>query len=211
MNDSCSSHLRTFLEGDLNSSDDSSKRKLRISDNFSENDQNTSSEFLFSFSPSTSGHSSEFFESIDSSFTSTTDTDVNSSANSSVSTSRNNSSSANYSLDSSPNGRPSFIDGEGSLLDESSLLTLSETSFEDGENNGFTIGLTMERIDKFPTFVADEHSVEKGCTICIDDVVIGKPMMRLDCNHSYCSDCIRGWFECNSSCPQCRRNFYTSE
>ena len=70
------------------------------------------------------------------------------------------------------------------------------------QNSG---GLTSGRIDRFATFNADEKSVDEGCTICIDGVEINKLMIKLDCSHFYCSECIRKWFEKKASCPLCRK------
>ena len=70
------------------------------------------------------------------------------------------------------------------------------------QNSG---GLTSDRIDRFATFNADEKSVDEGCTICIDGVEINKLMIKLDCSHFYCSECIKKWFENKASCPLCRK------
>ena len=72
----------------------------------------------------------------------------------------------------------------------------------------FEGGLTPDRVQRFPTFSADQKSVDDGCAICIDGVEINKPMIRLDCSHFYCSECITKWFEKSSSCPLCRKKFY---
>ena len=73
------------------------------------------------------------------------------------------------------------------------------------QNSG---GLTSGRIDRFATFNADEKSVDEGCTICIDGVEINKLMIKLDCSHFYCSECIKKWFEKKASCPLCREVYY---
>ena len=73
---------------------------------------------------------------------------------------------------------------------------------QDGDNRG---GLTSDRIDRFATFNADKKSVDEGCTICIDGVEINKLMIKLDCSHFYCSECIRKWFESSTSCPLYRK------
>ena len=67
--------------------------------------------------------------------------------------------------------------------------------------------LTPDRIQRFPTFVADQKSVDDGCVICIDGVEINKPMIRLDCNHFYCSECITKWFEKSRNYPLCKREY----
>ena len=69
--------------------------------------------------------------------------------------------------------------------------------------------LSLDRISRFFTFYADQKSVNDGCAICIDGVEINKLMIRLDCSHLYCSVCITQWFEKNSSCPLCRKEYYS--
>ena len=68
-------------------------------------------------------------------------------------------------------------------------------------------GLTKERIKQFHHFVADESDVGSLCTICIQDVEVGRKMMRLDCNHEFCKKCIEGWFADHKTCPNCRNAF----
>ena len=68
--------------------------------------------------------------------------------------------------------------------------------------------LTLDRVQRFPTFTADQKSVDDGCVICIDGVEINKPMIRLDCSHFYCSECITKWFEKSRSCPLCKREYH---
>ena len=69
-------------------------------------------------------------------------------------------------------------------------------------------GLTSDRIKRFSTFNADQKSVDDGCAICIDGVEINKLMIRLECDHFYCSECISKWFEKNTGCPLCRKEYY---
>ena len=68
-------------------------------------------------------------------------------------------------------------------------------------------GITKERIKKFHNFVADESDVGKQCTICIQDVEVGRKMMHLDCKHEFCVECIEGWFADHKTCPNCRNAF----
>ena len=81
----------------------------------------------------------------------------------------------------------------------------SEDYLASNDGNENSRGLTSDRINKFPTFTANQNTVDDGCAICIDGVEIRKLMIRLDCNHFYCSQCIRKWFEKNITCPLCRR------
>ena len=68
-----------------------------------------------------------------------------------------------------------------------------------------TEGLSPDRIEKFTTFNADQNTVDEGCSICINDVEINKLMIRLDCNHVFCRECIIKWFETKVTCPICRK------
>ena len=68
-------------------------------------------------------------------------------------------------------------------------------------------GLSSQRIEKFHTFKADQQTILHGCSICINGVVLSKLMMRLDCNHIYCFDCIKQWFMEKNNCPLCRECF----
>ena len=80
-------------------------------------------------------------------------------------------------------------------------------SEDNSASNDESRGLTSERIKKFPTFNADQNTIDDGCAICIDGVDINKLMTRLECSHFYCSACINKWFETNVSCPVCRREY----
>ena len=64
-----------------------------------------------------------------------------------------------------------------------------------------------DRLRRFASFNADQKSVDDGCAICIDGVEINKLMIRLDCNHLYCSECISEWFEQKPTCPVCRKEY----
>ena len=87
-------------------------------------------------------------------------------------------------------------------FDSDDTINLSSSEFNsDGK------ALTPDRILKFTTFNADQKTVAKGCAICLDVVEMNKLMIKLDCNHVYCSECISKWFEKHVTCPQCRREF----
>ena len=64
-----------------------------------------------------------------------------------------------------------------------------------------------DRLRRFASFNADLKSVDDGCAICIDGVEMNKLMIRLDCNHLYCSECISEWFEQKPTCPVCRKEY----
>ena len=70
-------------------------------------------------------------------------------------------------------------------------------------------GLTAARIQRFHQFPADESVAGDLCSICRDDVEIGRSMMRLDCNgqHVFCQGCVEGWFAAHNTCPYCNHVF----
>ena len=43
-------------------------------------------------------------------------------------------------------------------------------------------GLSLERIENFKHFTADESLVDEQCLICMNDLEIGMEMVRLDCH-----------------------------
>ena len=58
----------------------------------------------------------------------------------------------------------------------------------------------------FKRFTADESIVGDQCMICMEEIELGRNMMRLNCDgqHFFCQVCIRGWFEDHDTCPICR-------
>lgn len=58
--------------------------------------------------------------------------------------------------------------------------------------------------------VIEENEIDElSCAICLD-----KPesatFVKTKCNHIYCKTCIDKWFEMNSKCPICKKNFNDS-
>ena len=64
-------------------------------------------------------------------------------------------------------------------------------------------------IQQFHQFEADESLVGDQCGVCLDDIEVGRRMMRLNCNgqHVFCQDCVEGWFADHNTCPNCRHIF----
>ena len=58
-------------------------------------------------------------------------------------------------------------------------------------------------------FQADQSLAGEQCVICMEDIEIGRNMMRLDCDgqHTFCKVCIEGWFNDHKTCPICRHGF----
>ena len=70
-------------------------------------------------------------------------------------------------------------------------------------------GILPARIQQFNQFEADESLAGDRCGVCLDDIEVGRKMMRLDCNgqHVFCQDCVEGWFADHDTCPNCRHTF----
>ena len=80
---------------------------------------------------------------------------------------------------------------------------------EQQQNQDQQIGLTPRRIRRFQLFTADESHVGDQCSICMEDVEVGRRMRRLNCDgqHYFCKQCIEGWFAEHNTCPLCRHVF----
>ena len=71
------------------------------------------------------------------------------------------------------------------------------------------LGLTKARIQQFDKYQADESMVGDECAVCLEEVEVGRRMMRLDCQggHVFCQDCIESWFTEHKTCPYCNHVF----
>ena len=76
-------------------------------------------------------------------------------------------------------------------------------------DDGKLRGLSSQRIQQFKQFTSDESFVGDQCVICMEDIKIGRKMMRLDCDgqHTFCQICIERWFDEHKTCPTCRHAF----
>ena len=70
-------------------------------------------------------------------------------------------------------------------------------------------GLTPARVQKFQQFPADDSLAGDRCGVCLDDIEVGRRMIRLTCNvqHVFCKDCVEGWFADHNTCPNSRHIF----
>ena len=70
-------------------------------------------------------------------------------------------------------------------------------------------GLTAARIHQFNHFLADESTVDSNCGICLEELKVGRRMVRLDCagHHTFCQNCTEKWFHDHNTCPNCRYVF----
>lgn len=56
-----------------------------------------------------------------------------------------------------------------------------------------------------PEFICEESG---DCTVCLEDVAVGRPCRRLQCGHRFHADCIDSWLirgSGKSACPTCRQ------
>merc|ERR1712032_904573 len=88
-----------------------------------------------------------------------------------------------------------------------SVRNFSDSSFHDLQ---LSRGLSEERVGMFKRFNA--HKTEHHCTICMTSVggkidEVGGKVIELDCGHVFCDECIGKWFEQNTTCPNCRKNY----
>lgn len=44
-----------------------------------------------------------------------------------------------------------------------------------------------------------------NCAICIEDIVVGNKIIKLQCGHVFHSPCILKWVKDKNSCPYCRK------
>lgn len=68
------------------------------------------------------------------------------------------------------------------------------------------VGLSPERIEMFEHF---QFNGGQQCQVCMDDLEIGRSMIRLDCDgkHSMCEKCAYQWFSSHNTCHVCRKVF----
>jgi len=57
----------------------------------------------------------------------------------------------------------------------------------------------------FPDATVEDLERDARCAVCYDDMSAGSSCKRLSCGHCYHKNCLRRWFEKNSSCPYCRK------
>ena len=92
---------------------------------------------------------------------------------------------------------------------QQSLNLLTHQLINEGVTYCQQQGLTGARIQKFHQFLADESTMDNKCGICLEDLKVGRKMMRLDCigQHTFCQNCTEKWFYDHNTCPNCRYVF----
>ena len=89
------------------------------------------------------------------------------------------------------------------------VILLRTLLFNQPQNDIQSKGLNPETIQAFNIFTADESHVGDQCSICMEDIDVGRMMRRLTCDgqHYFCQQCIEGWFAEHNTCPLCRHKF----
>jgi Ring finger domain len=66
-------------------------------------------------------------------------------------------------------------------------------------------GLNPEQINACSAKLIIQSTTE--CYICLENLLKGSCMRKLQCSHVFCIDCIDRWFMYHSTCPICKFNF----
>ena len=78
------------------------------------------------------------------------------------------------------------------------------------EMTGGDVLVPVKRKSEAYSVIEENEIDELSCAICLEkpeDAVF----VKTKCNHIYCKTCIDKWFEMNSRCPICKKNFNDSE
>lgn len=68
---------------------------------------------------------------------------------------------------------------------------------------------SLPRVKVTPYDIASNESPE--CSICLDELTIGQPAIRIPCGHLYHEDCVKEWLEKSNECPVCRFELPTDD
>jgi len=74
-------------------------------------------------------------------------------------------------------------------------------------------GFTKHQIDSIPIerFVQTSPSSQKTCPVCHDDFQNNEKVKKLNCNHSYHTNCIDPWLSKEKRCPLCMTDIVISD
>ncbi|XP_062212808.1 E3 ubiquitin-protein ligase SIRP1-like [Phragmites australis] len=90
----------------------------------------------------------------------------------------------------------------------SGLDLLLQRLAESDLNRSGTPPAKKEAVAALPTVNIQEVL---GCSVCLEDFVMGKEAKEMPCQHKFHSHCILPWLELHSSCPVCRYQLPTEE
>lgn len=84
--------------------------------------------------------------------------------------------------------------------------------FQQGASASSQRPLNERTLSRLPEMLITSSTLERLrssgsetlCTICQEDYVVGKHLMKLPCEHVFCADCGRQWLRRSNTCPVCR-------
>ena len=59
-------------------------------------------------------------------------------------------------------------------------------------------------ISIFRVYQSKNENIQKECTICLEDFIIGREIITLPCFHIFHVECICDWLRRNKTCPLCK-------
>lgn len=66
-----------------------------------------------------------------------------------------------------------------------------------------------------PRIKVSANDIEKNesneCSICLDELILGQPALRIPCGHLYHEDCVNDWLKKSNECPVCRFELPTDD
>ncbi|XP_048350871.1 E3 ubiquitin-protein ligase RNF6 [Sphaerodactylus townsendi] len=91
------------------------------------------------------------------------------------------------------------------------ILRLVPHFLSDYHTSDHLRGLTEGQMDSLFTHnygatTAVEGEINKTCTICMNEYVLGNKLRQLPCKHEFHVHCIDRWLSENSTCPICRQS-----
>lgn len=108
--------------------------------------------------------------------------------------------------------------------------TLIENFFGPGAAAGFHMGAQTAPAEEprnsapptsksilrsLPRIKVSKNDIEKNesneCSICLDELVLGQPALRIPCGHLYHEDCVYDWLKKSNECPVCRFELPTDD
>ena len=67
---------------------------------------------------------------------------------------------------------------------------------------------SMDAVSSLPRIKVTKHDIEQNegtaCPICLEELAVGEPAMRVPCGHLYHEACLNPWLRTGNQCPVCR-------
>ena len=70
------------------------------------------------------------------------------------------------------------------------------------------VSITINQLDR--NHICKDYILQENeeCIICKEEFEKNDKMKQLKCEHHFCEQCIRKWFNNNNTCPNCRTHIY---